>query len=324
MAECLPGTLDMNGLPITRVQLTAPPLSRIVEALLPELSNNFETVIVEAVPCPDLTQSPFNLAAEGLSGDETVIDVGSPSYLLPLVDRNKLYDMGDLKRVTGSDPMFAVGAGAGPWPHIGVNCEFVGNVQISCNHVNNSSHVYRVDRQTTEDQVHENLPRNETRFALLANFYTCNGFGGEVLRIVCESRKGPLDFVTSVRQALAKRFGTDPVGLGGVILIENGTVNVHVMRDFSKTPINTESELNKWLKFYNVTTPLVGLGYLVSSDPNLDLRPQHFHLFSQHGLGGHYHYDTEPATIKYTAYLNVAKTLIRVDQPEQAISFGKD
>lgn len=57
---------------------------------------------------------------------------------------------------------------------------------------------------------------------------------------------------------------------------------------------------------------------------DLDLRPQHFHLFSQHNQGGHYHYDTEPTTIKYTAYFNVAKTLIRVDQPDVAIQFGKD
>jgi len=56
----------------------------------------------------------------------------------------------------------------------------------------------------------------------------------------------------------------------------------------------------------------------------LDLRPQHFHLFSNHGVGGHYHYDTEPTTVKYTAYLNVAKKLIRVDQPEIAPLFGKD
>jgi len=56
----------------------------------------------------------------------------------------------------------------------------------------------------------------------------------------------------------------------------------------------------------------------------LDLRLQHFHLFSNHGEGGHYHYDTEPTTVKYTAYLNVAKKLIRVDQPETALLFGKD
>jgi len=47
-------------------------------------------------------------------------------------------------------------------------------------------------------------------------------------------------------------------------------------------------------------------------------------LFSQHGSGGHYHYDTEPTTIKYTAYFNIAKNLIRVDQPKIALSFGKD
>lgn len=126
------------------------------------------------------------------------------------------------------------------------------------------------------------------------------------------------------------------------------------MPDFSKTPINTETDLNNWLKFFEVSTPLVGLGYLVSRDPviiicliflsrimcyiyllkclfniyfilqGLDLRPQHFHLFSEHGQGGHYHYDTEPDTIKYTAYLSVAKNLIRIDQPDKVLSFGKD
>lgn len=56
-------------------------------------------------------------------------------------------------------------------------------------------------------------------------------------------------------------------GLGGVILIENGKVKVHVMPEFSKIPLKSETELNNWLKFFNVSTPLVGLGYLVSRDP---------------------------------------------------------
>lgn len=55
--------------------------------------------------------------------------------------------------------------------------------------------------------------------------------------------------------------------LGGAILIENGKVKVHVMPEFSKTPLNTETELNNWLRFFEVPTPLVGLGYLVSNDP---------------------------------------------------------
>jgi len=47
-------------------------------------------------------------------------------------------------------------------------------------------------------------------------------------------------------------------------------------------------------------------------------------MFGNHGEGGHYHHDTEPTTVKYTAYFNVAKKLIRVDQPEIALLFGKD
>ncbi|KAL4107359.1 hypothetical protein QTP88_017718 [Uroleucon formosanum] len=321
-----PATLDMNSLPTVRIDLSVPLLDRIIEALLPELSKNFETVSVDAVQCPNLTCSPFNLAAEGLNGDEMVIDIGSPSFLLPSVNLDKVYDIRDFAKVTGTDPLFVIGAGAGPWPHVGVNCEFIGNVRLtSDNNVNNNngSHLYKVDPQTGS-QVHHRLPHDETRFALLANFYTSRGMKGEVLRIVCETRNGPLDFVTSIRLALSKYFGDKPVGLGGVILIETSKVKVHVMPEFSKIPLHSETDLNNWLKFYEVSTPLVALGYLVSYDPGLDLRPQHFHLFGNHGEGGHYHHDTEPTTVKYTAYLNVAKKLIRVDQPEIAILFGKD
>lgn len=66
---------------------------------------------------------------KGFSGDEKVIDIGSPSYLLPLVNLDKVYDVRDLKQVTESDPLFVVGAGAGPWPHVGSNCEV--SIQIS-------------------------------------------------------------------------------------------------------------------------------------------------------------------------------------------------
>lgn len=47
-------------------------------------------------------------------------------------------------------------------------------------------------------------------------------------------------------------------------------------------------------------------------------------MFSNHGSGGHYLYDTQPTTIKYTAYLNVAKIFIRIDQPDVPFSFRKD
>lgn len=57
--------------------------------------------------------------------------------------------------------------------------QFIGNVRLTCNHIDNSSHIYKVNPET-ESQVHKNLPQNDTRFALLANFFTSNGLKGEV------------------------------------------------------------------------------------------------------------------------------------------------
>lgn len=40
-------------------------------------------------------------------------------------------------------------------------------------------------------------------------------------------------------------------------------------------------------------------------------------MYTDCGEGGHYHYDTEPETIKYTGYFSVAKQLIKIDQTQK-------
>lgn len=54
---------------------------------------------------------------------------------------------------------------------------------MTCDRINNRSHFYKVNPETG-GQVHGNLPNNDTRFALLANFYTSNGFAGKVSDII--------------------------------------------------------------------------------------------------------------------------------------------
>lgn len=56
------------------------------------------------------------------------------------------------------------------------------------------------------------------------------------------------------------------IGLGGTFLIKNGKVKQHVMPDFSVTPLRTEAQLNNWLHFYNMSTPLIAVGTFVSSE----------------------------------------------------------
>lgn len=45
----------------------------------------------------------------------------------------------------------------------------------------------------------------------------------------------------------------------------------------------------------------------------LNLRMYHFHCFSEHGDGGHFHYDITPAEAEYVGYFNIPEYMFRVD-----------
>lgn len=55
-----------------------------------------------------------------------------------------------------------------------------------------------------------------------------------------------------------------------------------------------------------------------------DLRVEHTHCFSDHGEGGHYHYDTTPHEVEYLAYYTLAEKLYRIDRPRQTHHAVKD
>ncbi|XP_022166625.1 ester hydrolase C11orf54-like [Myzus persicae] len=249
-----PSTLDMNKLPIVRFKLNTPSLICIVQAILPELLENFENVFAEVVQCPDLTQPPFNLTSEGLCGDENVFDIGDVTNFIPSLKREKLYNVKDLKQITGSDPLVIIGACAGPYPFFGADSECVENVKMTGDRVENGTHVHMTKSDDVAECFHESLPDDEMRFSMMANFFTSNGIKGEVLKIVCEIRKGPLSFSTCIREALVKHFGDEIIALGGVILIENGKVKVHVIKpSLVKIPIKSEKELGNWLHFIELS-----------------------------------------------------------------------
>lgn len=89
------------------------------------LKTNFDDVDVTIVDCPDLTQAPFHLAGSGLGGSSALLEIGGPPFLLPLVDRSKIYELVSIcqKILPNASDILTVGAGAGPHPLIGCNCE---------------------------------------------------------------------------------------------------------------------------------------------------------------------------------------------------------
>lgn len=314
----------LENVNIVKRSLHVPSLQEVKNVLEEGLSTNFAEFKVEVVDCPNLMEKPFSLSASGLNGDATVLEIGGPSYLLPLVYRDKVYDVQALlKDLHYSDEAFVIGAGAGPWPYLNCNCELMMNLAVSSSGIKNETRIALVDKLNSNCTLQQ-LSGNETRFAVLANFFVSKGQAGPVLKVHAKKRTGNDDFIACMQKTLANRYKNELVGIGGTFLMKNGKVKQHVMPDFSTIPLDTLNKLNNWLHFYDMSTPLIAVGTFVSSEVDLDLRVQHFHSFSHHGEGGHYHIDTTPETIEYLGYFNLGTNLYRIDKPATALQFGKD
>lgn len=316
--------LNAECLPMESKKLFVPPLTELAEVIKKTLKTNFAEVCVEVVDCPDLTQEPFTLAASGLSGSQKLVEIGGNPYLVPTVKREKIYELKDIVKLVKSDPAFIIGPGAGPNPFIGVNCEGIYNLLIENGTVAKQlTRISKVD-ENDDKSVQVLLPDTETRLALLGNLYFSEGKPGKVIKVHVKKRTGEHNLITTIRMAVEQEYKDKLLGIGGVFLLKEGKAKQHVMRDFSKTPILNEEMVNKWLKFYNMSAPLIAVGTLVNGDGGLDLRVQHFHSFSHHGEAGHYHYDTTPENVEYLGYFNVGEEIYRIDRPVDTHTWGRD
>ncbi|XP_027045940.1 ester hydrolase C11orf54 homolog isoform X2 [Pocillopora damicornis] len=251
-----------------------------------------------------------------------IADVGGVPYLIPLPDLSKLYDFDDVAKSSDLPGGFVIGAGAGSSKFVGVNCEMMANLVTNSEQKGIIATKIAKVNEENGSFVLEDYKCGE--FNLLGNFLVSDGKPGKVLKVCASKRTGDENFVTCMRNTLAGRYGDQPVGMGGVFLIEKGKAKIHVMPRFSQTPLKTDADVNNWLKFYEMSAPLVCVGVLESHDPGLDLRIEHFHCFSDHGEGGHYHYDVTPDDVQYTGFFNVAEKIYRIDRPLTTHNVGRD
>lgn len=306
---------------VAKHQLHCPSLEDVAKVLNGGLKSTFEHVEVSVVDCPDLKEKPFMLASEGICGKPCLADVGGVPYLVPIVQKDKIYNLEQVVKQTNvSDPL-VIGAGAGPFNVVGVNSEMMHNMKYGNKPFNNSHYAI-----INEDGSYE-LGRFTTsccEFGLMANLMISEGKPGKVIRVSAKKRTGADNFVTAMRKALAAHYGSNPVGLGGAFLLAKGKAKLHVMPKFSTAPLLTNEAMNSWLKFFEMEAPLVCLSVFVSHDPGWDLRIEHTHCFSDHKQGGHYHYDTTPEEVEYLGYFNVAECMFRIDAPVSTHQIGRD
>ncbi|XP_072040997.1 ester hydrolase C11orf54-like [Amphiura filiformis] len=309
--------------PVEQADLHIPELQELARVLQDGLGENFESVSVNVVDCPDLTQEPFTLAASGICGKSCLADAGGPPYLIPTPQINKTYSIDKIANEVGMPGAFALGAGAGHYQYVGTVAELMPNVQLGseCTHEKNLTHMSKV---IPEDDSYKVEKYQSTNCSLMVNLFLSEGKPGKVLEIKASKRKGPENFVTCMRKTLQTKYGDKPVGMGGTFVMEKGKAKIHIMPEFSKTPITSNEDVNNWLKFYEMKAPLIALSVFVSNDPGLDLRVEHSHCFSHHGDGGHYHYDVTPDEVSYLGYYVPAEKIYRVDRPQATHKIGRD
>jgi len=157
-----------------------------------------------------------------LGGSTLLLEVGGPPFLLPLVQRSKLYNMKEIvQRAMGENcegPIFAMGAGAGPFPIRNTNCEGIYNFFIDAEgNYQNGSYTAKV-AGPNEDCVLEKIPETEARCALLLNLFVCRGEPGEILTISCKKRLGDLNFIEAIRKGLEEEFKDQEQCVGKFLL----------------------------------------------------------------------------------------------------------
>ncbi|XP_031635011.1 ester hydrolase C11orf54 homolog [Contarinia nasturtii] len=297
-------------------ELYTPPLSQLAEALSEGLRENYAEVSVKVVDCPDLTASPFNLAAKGLSGYTAHVQVGSLNYLFPMSNYKRVYDLIDIGRnALPNARIFSVyGAGSGPFMVKTQFCEGVYNLKVNEDKsIVNQCRLGYIRLENGYDLKMEKFPANETRMAFLGNMFVSEGKSGKVVQIKAKKRiGGEASFITACRKAVYEAFDWKVVGLGGVFVVKNGTTMQHIGLNFPLKPVK---DPNTWKRLFNMPAPLTSVGTFITDDMGLNMQVEHFHSFSNGKWGGHYEYDTNADTIEYEAYFNVAQRAILIDRP---------
>ena len=128
------------------------------------------------------------LAAEGLSGNTWITDIGGPPNLSPSPKLDWKYSLLEMARLMEMEEEsgFVLGVGAGPFHVLGMNSEPMPNLSYRGEEVTNSTHYAKIDKQG--GCVCEKISSRD--YGLVANLFGSDGSPGKVLKVVAKIRTG--------------------------------------------------------------------------------------------------------------------------------------
>jgi len=298
-------------------------LEEIAKALQAGLSQNFKKVSVEIVECPNLKN--WGCPAEGLSGNQKIIDVGGEPYMHDKRYIGAEFNYEEIAKLIGSEKSYALGAGSGAMSCLEGHC---GELIIDDNLITkeNKSIIAKVGKN--KECITEKY--NGRKHGGLGNIFYSDGKKDKVLKINIKGRSGKQGSLPqAIRAALINQLNlknNNHIALGGIFRILKGQIRAHVQPDYEDIKHEYyDPKLMKctkdFLQFYEPVGPnLQCYSVLWTGDPTegkLNLRESgehtHFYDFKNKSCSGHYHFDVTPDEIEYEGYFNTADAVYRVN-----------
>jgi len=310
-------------LTIEKAQFAKTSLEQISEALKKGLQKNYKLVEISIVDCPNLKQ--WNCPAEGLSGNQKIIDVGGEPYMHDKKLIGAEFDYEEIAKKIGSEKSYALGAGSGAMSCLGGHC---GELVINENLITNESR--SIIAQVDENQKCKSSKYTARKHGGLGNIYYSDGKPGKVIKIMIKGRSGKQGSLPqAMRTALKENLSTENdnhFAVAGVFRILNGKIKSHVQPDYDtiKHEYYDPKQMKcvkDFLKFYEPIGPhFQCYSILWTGDPTggkLNLRESgehtHFHSYKGTQDAGHYHFDVTPEEIEYECYFNIPEEVHRVN-----------
>ena len=310
-------------LTIEKAQFAKTSLEQISEALKKGLQKNYKLVEISIVDCPNLKQ--WDCPAEGLSGNQKIIDVGGEPYMHDKKLIGAEFDYEEIAKKIGSEKSYALGAGSGAMSCLGGHC---GELVINENLITNESR--SIIAQVDENQKCKSSKYTARKHGGLGNIYYSDGKPGKVIKIMIKGRSGKQGSLPqAMRTALKENLLTkndNHFALAGVFRILNGKIKSHVQPDYDtiKHEYYDPKQMKcvkDFLKFYEPIGPhFQCYSILWTGDPTggkLNLRESgehtHFHSYKGTQDAGHYHFDVTPEEIEYECYFNIPEEVHRVN-----------
>ena len=298
-------------------------LEEIAKALQVGLSQNYKIINLEIVDCPNLKN--WGCPAEGLSGNQKIIDVGGEPYMHDKRYIGAEFNYEEIAKLIGSEKSYALGAGSGAMSCLEGHC---GELIIDDNLITkeNKSIIAKVGKN--KECITEEY--NGRKHGGLGNIFYSDGKKEKVLKIRINGRSGKQGSLPqAIRAALISQLNlknNNHIALGGIFRILKGQIRAHIQPDYENIKYEYyDPKLMKctkdFLQFYEPVGPnLQCYSVLWTGDPTegkLNLRESgehtHFYDFKNKSCSGHYHYDVTPDEIEYECYFNTANTVYRVN-----------